>query len=182
MNGPRIRSDIIDAYIFRRPRFDHAAAEPGGSRGGAAAIQLLQLRRAKRPMLNEWHPIMGHIETGETATDCLWREVEEEVGLRPSDRALLSAWQLEQVHPFFLADRNEIVLSPRFAVEVSERWEPTLNHENDAHRWVPYPKADRAFVWPGQRYSLNELAALVAPAEGFNTAEPSLRLAIPGRG
>jgi ADP-ribose pyrophosphatase YjhB (NUDIX family) len=120
---PRIRTDVVDAYVFRR----------------AGAIELLQLRRVEAPLDGTWHPVMGHLETGETATACMWRELHEETGLTPS--GALGAWALEQVHPFFLADRDEIVMSPRFAVEVGAGWAPTLNGEHDAHRWVPIDEA-----------------------------------------
>jgi hypothetical protein len=54
------------------------------------------------------------------------------------------------------------VLSPRFAVEVSPGWEPTLNAEHDAHRWVPAGEARSHFLWPGQHAAIAELLATLA--------------------
>jgi ADP-ribose pyrophosphatase YjhB (NUDIX family) len=140
---PRIRTDVVDAYVFRR----------------AGAIELLQLRRVEAPLDGTWHPVMGHLETGEPATACMWRELHEETGLTPS--GALGAWALEQVHPFFLADRDEIVMSPRFAVEVGAGWAPTLNGEHDAHRWVPIDEAPDRFLWPGQHAAIAELRSML---------------------
>ena len=148
--GPRVRTDVVDAYVFR-------ISDP--RRAGAA--ELLQLRRAQDPMAGTWQPLMGHIEAGETALLTLGRELGEELGLDVAGPAVRGVWALEQVHPFFLPELDAIVMSPRFAVEVAPGWEPVLDDEHDAHRWVPIDHAPRAFLWPGQLASLRELAAHV---------------------
>lgn len=149
MTGPRLRTDILDAYVFRRTPHPTAGAE------------LLQLRRARPTMAGGWHPVMGHIEPGETAARAMWRELAEETGLTQSLSP--AAWALEQVHPFFLPDRDEIFLSPRFAVEAPPGWSPTLNHEHDAARWVPMAEAHTHFLWPGQLACVAEVARLILP-------------------
>ena len=161
--GPHIRSDIIDVYVFRRAPRSQAAR----------SIQLLQLLRTKPPLDATWHPIMGHIEPAETAVEAAFRELTEEVGLSPSHPAFISAWALEQVHPFFIAKINSIVLSPRFAVEVARSWTPTLNHEHARHRWIPYSKIAGSFMWPGQLAAINELVQMLRPGA---LAQPLLRL------
>lgn len=139
----KIRTDVIDAYLFRR----------------TAKIELLQLRRVDPPLSGTWQPVMGHTETGESAVVCMQRETAEETGLAPADA--LGVWSLEQIHPFFLAERDEIVMSPRFAVEVGPAWEPTLNDEHDAHRWVPIAEATKHFLWPGQHAAIAEIRSML---------------------
>lgn len=152
--GPPLRTDVIDAYVLRR--------QPAG------IVELLQLRRSRPPMAGAWHPVMGHIEPGERAVDTCWRELREELRL---DRGqAINAWALEQVHPFFLAERNEIYLSPRFAVEVRPAWEPMLNHEHDAARWIRLADAPQHFLWPGQHASIAELATLLAEGSPLREA------------
>lgn len=156
MNGPRVRTDIVDVYIIR-------------------AHQLLLLRRSRAPMVGQWHPIMGHVEPGERATDTALREMHEEVGLRPER---IDAWyQLEQTFPFFLADRDEVHLSPRFVAIVHASFEPALNSEHDALRWIDLVRAEPALLWPGQRHALREIIGCILP--GGPTAE-ALRLPLPG--
>lgn len=151
--GVELRSDIVDVYLFRR------------SRSGAEFLQML---RSQEPMKGTWHPIMGHMDEGEVATATALRELKEETGLdsgvrggRSGEGVLLGMWALEQVHPFFIARLNCIVLSPRFAVEVAPGWEPTLNEEHEAARWVLVDgvtgAGSEAFVWPGQRASVREV-------------------------
>ncbi len=138
-----LRSDIIDVYIFRRC--------PGPGR-----YEFLQLLRSQTPMLGTWHPIMGHMNPGETALQTAHREMIEEVGLTPHSPDCLRFFALEQVYPYYISDLNCIVLSPRFAAEVASGWSPTLNHEHTASRWT-HSSQSHLFMWPSQRNCVNEI-------------------------
>jgi len=177
--GPRIASDVVDVYIFRR-RPTRARLDPSGEAVGAEdVVELLQLRRAANPDLGgtlagTWQPLMGHIESGETAIDCAWRELAEEVGLTKDSPDLLGLWALEAVHPYFLASKNAIMLSPRFAAEVTSDWHATLNDEHDAVRWLRASDAEKSFMWPGQRGAIREIRhEIIKPG---SLSEPLLRL------
>lgn len=160
--GPRVRTDIVDVYVLR----------PAG-----ASHELLLLRRAFRPMVGQWHPIMGHVEHGERAMDTALRELGEEIG---ATAAHIREWhQLEQTFPFFMAERDEVHVSPRFVVQLEPAFDPTLNDEHDAHRWIPIESAERELLWPGQRHALREIAEHILP--GGPTAD-ALRLRPPGLG
>jgi dATP pyrophosphohydrolase len=162
-NGPAIRTDVVDVYIFRRRRARGRIDPTGEVTGGDDVVELLQLRRAAGDTVSggtlagTWQCIMGHIEQGETAIDCAWRELAEEVGVGRGNPHLLGIWALEQVHPYFLARSNAIMLSPRFVAEVATEWEPTLNEEHDATRWIRAADAEKLFMWPGQRASIREI-------------------------
>lgn len=146
-----------------------SAGPMGGERFGAEVDRLyvLQLLRAKSPLLGAWHPIMGHIKPGETAAGCAARELREEVGLDPFGPECGGFWALEQVHPYYVATIDCIVLSPRFAAEVGAGWAPRLNGEHSSHRWVEAGRAREAFMWPGQ-------AAAVQEMHGWLTSSGSL--------
>ncbi|MCA3004185.1 MAG: NUDIX hydrolase [Planctomycetaceae bacterium] len=184
--GPRLRADVVDVYVLRLAAGDqrqrgahgyggdtesgHSAG--GGDGGGGVTLAragepgLLQLRRNKDPLRGTWQPIMGHIEPGETAVDAALRELREEAGLGSEDGVLEGVWALEQVHPFFIWQIDCVVLSPRFLAVVKPGWEPRLNAEHDAARWVGVyggAEVDRAWVWPGQRAAVAEIRALREP-------------------
>ncbi len=149
--GPRVRTDIIDVYIARR----------AGGASQSQTIELLQLHRADDPLKGTWQPVMGHIERGETAVTTALRELAEETGLMRGDAACLGMWALEQVHPYFVAAIDAIVLSPRFVVEVVAEWEPRLDADHDAHRWVDAAKAREFFLWPGQHAAAAEVVTIL---------------------
>jgi 8-oxo-dGTP pyrophosphatase MutT (NUDIX family) len=151
MTGPRLRTDIVDAYVFRRDE-----------RHG---VEFLQLLRAGEPLKSTWHPVMGHVEAGESAVQCALRELEEETGLARENPALLGVWALEQVHPFYVAAMDCVVLSPRFAVEVSPEWSPTLDSEHSNARWVSAKDVGVSFLWPSQRAACAEIIAEVVPKD-----------------
>lgn len=171
--GPSVRTDVVDVYVFRRcesestggtPVPRHADLSlPREAPSHAQMVEFLQVLRASEPLADTWHPVMGHIEPGETAVRCALRELDEELGLcvggggKRRDPALVGVWALEQVHPFFIAELDAIVMSPRFAAEVTSEWSPRLNDEHSAHRWVAQEDAARMFMWPGQRAAVREI-------------------------
>jgi 8-oxo-dGTP pyrophosphatase MutT (NUDIX family) len=147
---PNPRYDIVDVYLVR----EHVHSP---------RCEFLQMRRAESPLRATWQPLMGHIEPGETAVTAAIREMQEEVGLSTADGALRELLALEQVHPFFLAELDAIVFSPRFVALVDTTWEPTLNDEHDAHRWVAPESISAAFMWPGQRAACAEILEILTP-------------------
>ena len=132
-NGAKIRADVVDVYVFARaprtevrndPHADAGDAWPGRG-GGGTEIQFLQLLRAGAPLDKTWQPVMGHANAGETSVACAWREMDEELGLKLGDPAILGMWALEQVYPFYIAAIDTVVISPRFCCEVRPSCEAT---------------------------------------------------------
>lgn len=169
--GPRVRTDIVDVYIFKRAKPGSAADlrkslpfDRDAPFESTSPILFLQLLRASEPLAGTWHPVMGHVEPGETAVQCALRELEEEVGLSPRDAEFEGMWALEQVHPFYVAAIDAIVLSPRFAVEVWHEWEPRLDpRDHSRHHWIPDDDAPFEFLWPGQRAAVREILESLLP-------------------
>ena len=136
--GPTLRTDVAELYI--------AQVDPSG-------VRMLQLRRANAPMLGTWQPVMGHAEPGETALATVVREALEETALMLDASATLFA--LEQAPPYFLAERNEIMIAPRFLAIVDAGFAPTLNEEHTDARWID-PSSAAAWFWPSQRVAAAE--------------------------
>lgn len=160
--SPRLRSDLVDGYLFRR-------------RG--ETVELLQVRRAGSADLAPatWQPVMGHVQHDETAVDAIVREIAEETGLRRSQ--FLGFWQLQQVHPYFVAALDAVVLSPRFVVEAPAEWSPTLNREHDGFRFIDLttPGWREQLAWIGQRHAVDELLEWIV----LGSQDQRNRLAIP---
>lgn len=172
--GPRLRTDIVEVHVFREP----------GAR--ADVVEFLQILRASEPLARTWHPVMGHIEPGETAVAAAIRELREEIALDPAGASFGGMWALEQVHPFFVNEIDAIVLSPRFVVGVAPAWEPTLNAEHAAHRWIAAPRsisdvahlrdATDHFLWPGQKQALAEVLHEIVRTDSSSREHLRIRL------
>lgn len=167
LGGARVRSDIVEVHVFRLPP------------GAPDTAEFLQLRRAAEPLAGTWQPVMGHMEPGESSPSAALRELTEETGMRAGDRAMLGFWALEQVHPFYVAAVDAVVLAPRFVVQADPAWEPALNDEHGAARWVtvlraaPESSMDR-FLWPGQKEAVREIVREIVRPNG--PAREHLRL------
>ena len=156
--GPQLRTDMVESFVVRRA---HAAADedPG-------PIELLQIRRTRDPYAGTWQVCSGGIDPGEHAADAARRELLEELALDTRSRACLGFWRLNTVVPFYMpvtkSGAEAVFLAPCFAAEVAPGWEPTLNDEHDAHRWVALNAVRAHFVWPGQLAQIDELARHIA--------------------
>jgi 8-oxo-dGTP pyrophosphatase MutT (NUDIX family) len=119
--------------------------------------EVLLLRRAPAEGAY-WHVVAGRIEPGETAAAAAERELLEETGLvadmdRPlcvTERATIDGLPAGSGVGF------ELDVSC-FVVRVGKHWEPTLNEEHDAFRWLSVPAALEALIWPGTAYALKML-------------------------
>lgn len=160
--GPTIRADVVDVYVARE--------------AGSGRFEFLQALRAREPLRGTWHPVMGHCEAGESAVRCAIRELREEVGLGATGSAP-ALWALEQVHPFFIAALDAVVLSPRFVALAPTGWEPALNAEHTDFRWVAERDTDRLFMWPGQRAACREALEILRDQSGATAAALRVRAA-----
>jgi 8-oxo-dGTP pyrophosphatase MutT (NUDIX family) len=129
-------------------------------------------------MAQTWHPVMGHVEAGERATQTAVRELVEEIGLDVTGPQCLGLWQLNQVHPFYIAATDEILLSPRFAARVVPEFEPRLCEEHERRRWVPAREVEGCFMWPGQRAAIAEVLREIV--EERSLAREFLRVKVEG--
>jgi dATP pyrophosphohydrolase len=152
---PTLRTDVVDVYVARR---------------GALGLEFLQLLRAQEPLAKTWQPVMGHVEANEHGVQAAKREMKEEVGLACGDGHVLAMYALEQVHPFYIAELDCVMLSPRFVVEVAAGWSPSQqvllqSTEHTEHRWVQESRAADCFMWPGQRAALQEVGRVLRGCE-----------------
>lgn len=147
---PSIAARFVDCHIFR--------LLPDGR------DEWLVLKRAPHILLGgTWQMVSGHIDDGETAYEAAYRELREETGLAPRH-----FYQGSYVNRFYLAQTDEIVLSPVFAAHAAADAQVRLSSEHTEHAWVDADEAVRRYPWPGQRESLRilrEQFVLHAPRE-----------------
>lgn len=153
-----VSASIVTVIVFRR----------------GDAVEFLQLLREREPMRGTWQPVAGGIEMSERAPYAALRELREETGLTDARPEFQGFWKLDQVHPFYLPTMDAVIMSPTFAVEAAQGWEPSLNAEHSAVRWVRAEDVEARFTWPGQIASCREvLERLLRPG---SLSEPAQRL------
>jgi dATP pyrophosphohydrolase len=145
-----VRPDLVECLVFRVP-------EPG-------RIEHLLIRRADdRIFPGIWQPVTGGIERGERVPLAALREVEEETGLGAPD--VEAFYDLDQVGSFFDEDRDEIVNSVIFAVQVCQQAKPHVSGEHVDLRWCDRAEAERLSVWPPYRDSYDLVDRIVRDPE-----------------
>jgi dATP pyrophosphohydrolase len=143
---PRIVSDIVDVYIFRRMNKN---------------VQFLVLRRRPDVVLGDtWQAIHGKIEPGERAVDAALREVRERTGLTP--RKFYSA---DYINQFYDHATDSIVLAPSFAGLVGSREKPQLSSEFGDYAWCDLEETVARLPWSGQRWAVRHIYDVIAIGE-----------------
>jgi 8-oxo-dGTP pyrophosphatase MutT (NUDIX family) len=121
--------------------------------------------------------VLGHCEPAEGSVACVIRELREEIGLDVRDSAVCDGlYAIEQVRPFYVWEIDSVVLGPRFAALVREGFEPTLNNEHSAHRWVALRDAGASAFWPGQEATIAEIERTILNAQSPARAALRVRL------
>lgn len=145
---PAIVARFVDCHVFRvSPSGDGKGA---GRRAEPGTEEWLVMKRAPGIVLGgTWQMVQGHIEAGETAYQAAHRELLEETGVAPE-----AFYQASYVNRFYLAESDQIILSPVFCARLPADAEVVLSEEHTEHRWVPAEEAMEAYPWPGQRKSL----------------------------
>ncbi len=158
--GAKIRADVVECHVVR---------------GDGSSAEMLQLCRARSPLMGTWQPVLGHCEAGEGSVACVVRELGEEIGLEVRDAAVCDGlFAIEQVRPFYVWEIDSVVLGPRFVAIVRHDFQPALNAEHAECRWVPLRDACDQAHWAGQRDTIAEIERTILDAASL--AREALRV------
>ena len=130
--------DIVVVYVMRRH---------------TGPWQTLQLRR--RPggyLADTWQFAGGKIDPGETAVQAARRELREETGLAADEMRHLTF-----VPTFYMPKIDRVTCAAAFCVFAGADWEPTLDVEHTAWRWIGRGEVRGKVMWPTDRQALAEV-------------------------
>jgi dihydroneopterin triphosphate diphosphatase len=140
---PKIVSDIVDVYVFRKSR---------------RRIQFLVMRRREDVVLgNLWQSVHGKIEPGEHSVDAAVREMREQTGLEPQ-----RVYSADYINQFYNHAMDAIVLAPSFAILVGPNDEPTLASPYSDYAWCDLEETVGRLPWSGQRWAVRHIFDVIA--------------------
>jgi dihydroneopterin triphosphate diphosphatase len=93
-----------------------------------------------------WHTIAGTVEAGEEFLAAAVRELREETGLEVNELQPLG--EFAYTRESWEDEPGLRVHVEAFLVDVELGWEPVLNEEHDAYRWLPRDEAAELLFWP----------------------------------
>lgn len=140
---PRIVSDSVDIYLFRRVN---------------ARVQfLILLRRPEVALGNTWHSIHGKIGVDETAYAAALREMQQTVGLLP--KRFYSADLISQFYDHY---SDTISLTPVFAALVEGPGPVILSPDHIDFTWCDLEEAVARLFSNAQRWAVRHIHDAIA--------------------
>lgn len=130
----KIKVKQVDSYIYRNT--------------DAGPIYLMLKRSTGKHYEHLWQGVAGKIEKGETATQTVIRELEEETGKKPK-----KIFIADHIASFYDARNDRIQMVPIFGIEV-ENSEVRLSEEHSEYKWVSFEEALALLTWKGQKEGL----------------------------
>jgi dATP pyrophosphohydrolase len=148
---PRIVSDIVDVYVFRRLN---------------ARVQFLLLQRRPDVALpHTWQSFHSQIRVGDTTIETVQRAVKELCGLNVSQ-----VYSADYVNQFYDEGRDALVLAPVFAVNVSPQAPIDLARDFRDAAWFDRDEATARLAFSGQRWAVRHIDEIM----GMGEAEASI--------
>jgi len=88
-----------------------------------------------------WQPITGGIEKGETKTQALKREIQEETGIKDPTKIIKNVHYCEFWDYHKPEARHRLVKEHVFGVEINPSEKVTLSQEHTKHKWCNFEEA-----------------------------------------
>jgi dATP pyrophosphohydrolase len=148
---PRVVSDIVDVYVFRRLN---------------ARVQFLLLqRRQDVAMPHTWQSFHSQVRVGDSTMETVRRAVLEHSGLHVSD-----VFSADYVNQFYDESRDALVLAPVFAVNVNPQAPLNLGSDFRDAAWFDRDEATARLAFSGQRWAVRHIDEIM----GLGAAEASI--------
>lgn len=140
---PRIVSDIVDVYVFRRLH-------------GRVQFLLLQ-RRAEVSMSNTWQAFHSQIPMGNTTLETVRNVVRDAISLDVED-----VYSADYINQFYDESRDALILSPVFAVTLKEQSPVRLSEEFRDAAWLDRDSATVRLPFSGQRWAVRHIDEIMS--------------------
>lgn len=140
---PRIVSDVVDVYPFRRVN---------------ARIQFLVLRRRDDdPAGGRWQAVHGRIQNGEHTVSAVRRELTSATGLTAG-----KLYSADFVAQFYDNGSDTVVLAPSFAAQIEARSRPDVAPEFIDYAWCDLEETTARLPMTAQRWAVRHIYETIA--------------------
>lgn len=140
---PRIVSDIVDVYVFRRLN---------------ARVQFLLLQRSVEASLgNTWQAFHSQIRMGDTTLQTVRKVVEDAIDLEVAE-----VYSADYINQFYDEGRDAMVLSPVFAVTLRAQSPVRLAPEYRDAAWFERDDATIRLPFSGQRWAVRHIDEIMS--------------------
>lgn len=112
-----------------------------------------------------WGFPKGHIEGGESQTEAMFREIEEETAIPREDQRLVEGFTDETHYEFQRGDTHVDKTVYFFLVEAAST-DVSLSHEHEDHAWLPYDRARKRLTFDDPRRILDRADAFLDETAG----------------
>lgn len=143
---PRVVSDIVDVYVFRRLN-------------GRVQFLLLQ-RKPDVSMGNTWQAFHSQIQMGETTLSTVKRVVSD-----AADLEVDTIYSADYINQFYDEGRDAMVLSPVFAVTVKSQAPVRLSEEYRDAGWFDRDDSTTRLPFSGQRWAVRHIDEIMGIGE-----------------
>lgn len=140
---PRVVSDIIDVYVFRRLN-------------GRVQFLLLQ-RKPNVSMGNTWQAFHSQIRMGETTLSTVKQVVRD-----AADLEVDTIYSADYINQFYDEGRDAMVLSPVFAVTVKAQAPVRLSEEYRDAGWYDRDDSTTRLPFSGQRWAVRHIDEIMS--------------------
>jgi len=90
--------------------------------------------------LGHWGFVKGHVEKNETDKDTLYRETEEETGLKKENIKIIKDFK-EKNSYYFKREGKTVYKEVNYYLAESSSFSVTISHEHKDYKWLEYEKA-----------------------------------------
>lgn len=143
---PRVVSDIVDVYVFRRLN---------------ARVQFLLLQRRPDVALpHTWQSFHSQVRIGDTTLETVRRAVKDLCGLNVND-----IYSADYVNQFYDEGRDAMVLAPVFAVTVRPQAPIDLAPDFRDAAWFDSDEATSRLAFSGQRWAVRHIDEIMGMGE-----------------
>jgi len=104
-----------------------------------------------------WQPITGGIEKGETKTQALKREIQEETGIKDPTKITKNVHYCEFWDYYKQENRHRLIKEHVFGVEIHPNEKITISREHTEHKWCTFHEALKLLKWKENKEALKKL-------------------------